>query len=139
MIVDLGGGVGLFSDYIKQNYKNSQSYNVDLIPPNDLEKSKYKKTIEGSSEVVIGDVHAIPLESNSVDIVHSGYLFNGAYKIDEEQIFREVCRILKKNGLFIVQDCSVRFEVKKGKKIHGLECTLIYDKIGGIEKYVFKK
>lgn len=66
--------------------------------------------LEGVVEVREGFLEALPLESESADVVISNGVFNLSY--DKERVFAEVCRVLRPGGRLYLADVVVQREVK---------------------------
>lgn len=65
------------------------------------EKNRRREGVE-NVEFVRGDIAAIPLPDELVDVVVSNCVINHAP--DKEAVFREIHRLLKKGGRFVVSD-----------------------------------
>ena len=101
-VLDLGGGMGKFEmELRKSGVANVASLDV----------------VDRGSEVpgkIIGDVHAMPVENESKDLVTSfGLLDKAMYResgIDVDKILDEIYRVLKNNGSYFTIDFSYFFD-----------------------------
>lgn len=96
VIVDLGVGPGLLSKAINDIIPDAQIFGVD--PSDEMlrlaEKNAKIKTVKGTSE-------RIPLDDNSADVIVSR--FNLTYWEKPIDSFREIYRVLKPSGRFILE------------------------------------
>ena len=93
VVVDLDSGGGKFSILAFQ--KNAYVISLDR----DLNSLKWLKARDHSSNVVLGDVRALPLRENIVDSMFLIEVFD--YISETKTILAVSYRILKKKGLFI--------------------------------------
>lgn len=95
-VLDIASGSGYGTKIIAQSAKKviGIDYSEQAI--------KYAKTHYKGSNISykVGDAHSLPLEDNSVDVVVSFETIE--HLKDPEKFTREVIRVLKKNGLFVV-------------------------------------
>ncbi|WHE07456.1 methyltransferase domain-containing protein [Thermoanaerobacterium thermosaccharolyticum] len=67
----------------------------------EAEKNRKKLNIK-NAEFVVGDVENIPLQDEKFDVVISDCVINHAK--DKEKVYKEIYRVLKTGGKFIVSD-----------------------------------
>ena len=113
-VVDLGSGAGNDCFIARaETGENGKVIGVDFTPAmleqarKNAQKLGYKNV-----EFVEGDIEAIPLESNNVDIVVSNCVFN--LVPDKVKAFSETYRILKPGGHFSISDIVLEGDLPKG-------------------------
>lgn len=107
VIVDIGTGNGalavLFNDYGKEQKRQWQVHGVDaaVIAPQELEKrnSQLAGRFAGIEFHAETNMAAMPFADASVDCVVSQFAFEYG---DEEATLKEIARILKPNGRFVM-------------------------------------
>ncbi len=102
--VDLGSGRG--NDVLRladMTGTEGRAYGIDV---SDGMLKKAKKTAEKfgvtNAEFIKSELEDIPLDTECADIIISNCTINHAE--DKERVWKEVNRILKKNGCFVVSD-----------------------------------
>ncbi|GIX43098.1 MAG: hypothetical protein KatS3mg129_2831 [Leptospiraceae bacterium] len=104
IIIDLGCGRG--TDIIKATKfigKEGKAIGIDTtqemleVAKKNAEKLKIK-----NAEFILGDIENIPLPDNYADVVISNCVINHAK--DKSKVFKEIYRILKNGGRFIISD-----------------------------------
>lgn len=102
VVLDLGYGQGLAEPLLKARYPRARHLALDLNPKNLPQKTTWspfhllKKTSQTFG--IGGNAEAIPLKSQSIDLVHSNLLLPCC---DSLAVIREVARVLKPGGLFL--------------------------------------
>jgi sarcosine/dimethylglycine N-methyltransferase len=102
-ILDLGAGYGGAARYITSTFHNHVTCLNLSEKENDRNREKNELLkLNDAISIVPGNFENIPFGDNSFDVVWSedAILHSG----EKEQVFKEVNRVLKKNGLFIFTD-----------------------------------
>ena len=115
-VLDLGSGAGI--DCFLASKKVGQTGKVigvdmteEMIAKARANAKKYGFT---NVEFRLGDIEELPVEDNSVDVVISNCAINLAP--DKLKVFKEIHRVLKKNGRMCVSDIVLLKELPKEKK-----------------------
>ncbi|SNX54270.1 methyltransferase domain-containing protein [Thermoanaerobacterium sp. RBIITD] len=103
-VLDLGCGRG--NDVLNAAQiigENGVAVGLDLTKKmiDEAEKSRMNHNIK-NAEFIVGDVENIPLPDDKFDAVISDCVINHAK--DKEKVYREIHRVLKDGGRFIVSD-----------------------------------
>lgn len=101
-VLELGLGQGANLLYLAHSYPDVRFYGIDLLQRKDME-------IPDNVTVFKQDYSSFPqIEDNSVDVAYAFETI--VHNSDKEKIFREVCRVLKPGGVFIVYDYALTEE-----------------------------
>jgi ubiquinone/menaquinone biosynthesis C-methylase UbiE len=102
-LVDLGCGTARFLSFVKDNYPRLRVCALDLSP---YYLSEARKTLSRwpAVELIQAKAEATPLASGTADIVTALYLFHELPPKIRVQVAREIARLLKPKGTFILLD-----------------------------------
>jgi arsenite methyltransferase len=113
IVADLGSGAGtdLFLA-ARRVGPTGKAIGVDKTPEM-IEKCRSSARAAGLSNVEVreGDLHALPLDDASIDVVISNGVLNLAW--DKEKAFREVVRILRPGGRLQLADIVVEAKLSE--------------------------
>lgn len=92
-ILDLGSGTGYFCDELKQRFAQAEYIGLDLAEG----MVRYAREHHPQGDAwLVGDAEALPLASNSVDLVFSSLALQWCHRTD--LLFAELLRVLRPGG-----------------------------------------
>lgn len=102
-ILDLGTGSGYLAFAFADKYKQVEVVGLDIVE-NTLEQNRRKAELEGINNLhfISYDGMDFPFDNNSFDVVITRYALHHFPAINDT--FREISRVLKKNGIFFLSD-----------------------------------
>ncbi len=114
-LIDLGCGAGAIGRSVARNYSKSIIKGVTNVPSQVKMAAKLNalENLQKQIEIFNGDYTALPFEDGIADgvwAVESACYAEGAAK---ENLIREMARVLKTGGRFIVADCFIKKPEKK--------------------------
>lgn len=136
-VLELGCGQGANMAYLAKRHPKVKFLGIDLLPS--LDKKNRKLDIS----LIQGDYHDLSMiEDNFIDMVYA--LETLCYSQNKNQIFKEVNRVLKPNGLFIIYDAYLNKKRNELSEIEEIGAQLVekgyylneFEYIGNIDKYI---
>ena len=98
VVLDLGSADGVGARALKDRYPRASVIALDLSIRM-LQQATRRQRFLRRFERVAGDAQRLPLRNASVDLVFSNLLLEWCH--DPDAAFREICRVLRPQGLFV--------------------------------------
>lgn len=98
IILDLGAGTGFCSELLEKKYPQGHIIAVD-VSENMLSQARSKKYWQNQQHFLCANANALPLESQSVDLIFSNLFLHWCVPLD--LVITELQRVLKPNGLLL--------------------------------------
>jgi len=136
-VLELGCGQGANISVLASRHPNIDFKGIDLYP-------SIKKELS-NVELISGDYHNMPFfDDNTFDVVYAFETL--CHSTDKEKLFKEIFRVLKKGGIFILYDGYANKKdkslTKQEKEIMTLVekgmCVDKFDFINDVEKHIKK-
>ncbi|PJF39732.1 MAG: hypothetical protein CUN55_13695 [Phototrophicales bacterium] len=100
-ILDVGTGTGIVARLIAPSA--TRVFAVDMASQMVYVAKQKAKPLE-NVQIIQADNHALPFADNSFDVVISSFGLNATHP---RRVFKEIWRVLKPNGKFILQEWSI--------------------------------
>ncbi len=136
-VLELGCGQGANMAYLAKRHPNVKFTGIDLYPGLDKKNKKHDITL------IQNDYHNLSMiEDNSIDMVYA--IETLCYSQNKNQIFKEVNRVLKPNGFFIIYDAYLNKKRTELSEIEEIGAKLVengyylneFEYIGNINQYI---
>jgi cyclopropane fatty-acyl-phospholipid synthase-like methyltransferase len=114
-LIDLGCGFGAISRTVAKNYSNVTIKGVTLSPAQveTAKKLNARQNLQDRIEIFEADYTKLPFEDGAADgvfAIESACYAAGAAK---EDLIREMARVLKPGGRFVIADCFLKTPAEK--------------------------
>lgn len=114
-LIDMGCGVGATARFIARSFPKTMVKGVTIVPWQVEKAAELNKTAEIGEqvEVINADYTCMPFENKAADgvlAIESSCHAAGAHK---ELFVRELARVLKTGGRFVIADCFIKRPEKK--------------------------
>lgn len=102
-LLDVGAGTGRFLSFVKSAQPRLRIIALDLSEPY-LERARRALSAHRGTRFVNAPAEKMPLKDASVDVAVSIYLFHELPPRVRSAVAREIARVLKPDGLFVLAD-----------------------------------
>lgn len=100
LVLDVGCGLGSVFCHALLFY----GLNPENLYSLDPDQKNFKKDEYERRHKIVGEVEHMDLESDFFDVVHSNEMTLDNHDIDFSQSLKEICRVLKRKGLYIANE-----------------------------------
>lgn len=97
-ILDLGCATGEYSARLAKQYKSAQVFSLDIAMPM-LKEVKRRSTWRRPLRTICGDIQALPIADNSIDLIFSSLALQWVGSLDDA--FSEFRRVLRPGGFVL--------------------------------------
>jgi ubiquinone/menaquinone biosynthesis C-methylase UbiE len=102
-VLDLGSGTGYFTPLLRQRFASSQLVSLDLAQGMLAYARQHRP--DSHAAWVCGDAEALPLASDSLDLIFSSLAIQWCERPD--RLFAEIARVLRPGGRFVVATLQI--------------------------------
>ncbi|HTW35977.1 MAG TPA: class I SAM-dependent methyltransferase [Rhizomicrobium sp.] len=102
-LLDIGAGTGRFLSFVKSVQPKLKTVALDLSEPY-LAQARAALARHENAEFILGAAESVPLPDASVDMAVSIYLFHELPPKVRTAVAKEIGRVLKPGGLFVLAD-----------------------------------
>ena len=104
-LLDLGCGTGSLIQSLRRSNSEFEAYGIDVDPRIlDIAKTKGKKYQDQNTSYIQASATRLPFENDHFDAVVSTLLFHHLMPEEKRQSLKEIYRVIKPNGLFVLVD-----------------------------------
>ncbi len=108
-IVDIGSGLNIDAIHLKNKYPKANIYKIDIaiemLKQHAKQISFFNKLFKKQADMICANATNLPISSQSTDLVWSNITLQ--YIPNIEEYFKEIRRILKINGTFLITSLGV--------------------------------
>jgi ubiquinone/menaquinone biosynthesis C-methylase UbiE len=102
-LLDIGAGTGRFLSFVKSAQPRLRTIALDLSAPY-IERARRNMAAHRGVEFVVAPAEAMPLPDARVDVVTGVFLFHELPPKIRSAVTREIARVLKPGGIFVLAD-----------------------------------
>jgi ubiquinone/menaquinone biosynthesis C-methylase UbiE len=106
--LDVGCGTGILLEYICNSNTNIFCYGIDL---SENMINQARERLKNKTNLIVGDVEKMPYENNSFDCICCSSSFH--HYPDPLKSLKEINRVLKNGGRFILCDINIMFPLRQ--------------------------
>ncbi len=105
-ILDLGCGTGTVAIIVSELYPNAKIIGIDASPQMIAIAEKKIYMSESNIDFIIALAEKLPFNDHKFDLIYSFEVFHHLPDIVKNQALNEIFRLLKPNGIFLLNDFS---------------------------------
>ncbi|WP_119344851.1 methyltransferase domain-containing protein [Facilibium subflavum] len=113
-VLEIGFGLGGLAHYIARKYPSLEYHGIEINPMMLKHANKYYKH-NNTYFYCLEEPDILPFDTNSFDVVFSKGVL--VHLRNKTPLFKEVCRVLKGNGLFLINDWLSPDGISFGEKV----------------------